>query len=102
MFNLTHHSIRRLRFWLIAAAAILLITSILEAGHVHGVFTEVDDHCTLCQHSTTLDTTLTTSTNFVAPLLVAVFALTLITCLTPTFAYHFALIRAPPVKLQRY
>ncbi len=101
MFNLTRHSIHRLRLWLIAAAAILLITSVLEAGHVHGIFAEADAHCTLCQQSVALDKFLSNDIYVVAPLLLSLFTLTLHTRITSRGCIHFALIRAPPIALHR-
>jgi len=91
-----------MRLWLIAAAAILLITSMLEAGHVHGVFVGVDEHCTLCQHSVALDKFLTDQIHLVAPLLLAVLAFTLHVRTAYRRLIHFALIRAPPLALHRY
>jgi hypothetical protein len=98
MVNFIRHFTQRLRLWLIAAAAVLLVTSVLEAGHAHGVFSDVDEHCAICQHSVALDKTLVTSTPFIAPLLLAVFAFTFFTRIAPNLNHRFAQIRAPPVK----
>lgn len=99
MFTFIRQSNRQLRLWLIAAAAVLALTSILEAGHVHGVFTQTDEQCTLCQHSVALDKILNTTAQILIPLLLASFAF----CVTQTFIplqqQRFALIRAPPVQL---
>jgi hypothetical protein len=99
MIRFIRQSTRPLRLWLIAAAAVLLLTSVLEAGHVHGIFTQTDDQCTLCQHSVSLDKTLSTSTQIIIPLLLATLAFGLIQSFIPTLEAHFALIRAPPRSL---
>jgi hypothetical protein len=99
MFNFIRQSTQQLRLWLIAAAAVLALTSVLEAGHVHGVFTQADDQCTLCQHSVALDKILNAPAQILIPLLLASFAF----CITQTFIapqqQRFALIRAPPTQL---
>jgi len=100
MSNIIRHSTHRFRAWFIVIAAILLVTSILEAGHVHGVFTPEDDHCTLCQHSIALDKTLLSSSSFIVPLLLTTLAYIGYTHFTPALAHRFALIRAPPQQLQ--
>jgi len=99
MFTFIRQSTRQLRLWLIAAAAMLALTSILEAGHVHGVFTQTDDQCTLCQHSVALDKVLTATTEIIIPLLFAVFAFHLVQGFIPQQASRFAPIRAPPAQL---
>lgn len=99
MFTLIRQSTQHLRLWLIAAAAVLALTSVLEAGHVHGVFTQADDQCTLCQHSVALDKTLTAPAQILIPLLLAVFAFSLVHVFIPKQQTHFALIRAPPAQL---
>ncbi|MES2822281.1 MAG: hypothetical protein V4732_01680 [Pseudomonadota bacterium] len=101
MFNLPYQPIRRLRLWLVAAAAILLITSVLEAGHAHGVVLEADEHCTLCQHSVALDKFLSNDTQFVIFLLLALFTFTFYIHYLDSRCTCFAPIRAPPVVLHR-
>ena len=99
MSEFLRQSTRQLRLWLIAAAAILALTSVLEAGHVHGVFTQTDDQCTLCQHSVALDKILAAPATIIIPLLLGVFAFSLIQTFIPQQASCFALIRAPPTHL---
>ena len=99
MFTFIRHHSQQLRLWLIAAAAVLALTSVLEAGHVHGVFTQADDQCTLCQHSVALDKVLTSSTEIIIPLLLAVFAFSFVQTFIPQQQIRFARIRAPPVQL---
>jgi hypothetical protein len=98
MFTFIRQSTQQLRLWLIALAAILALTSVLEAGHVHGVFTQADDQCTLCQHSVALDKVLTSSIQILIPLLIAVFTLNLFQTFIPQQQTRFALIRAPPAQ----
>jgi len=98
MLELLHHSPYRLRLWFISAAAILLLTSILEAGHAHGVFTPEDDHCTLCQHSVALDAPSIALSSFVIPLLLSLTVSRSNTRCITSLTYHFALIRAPPLQ----
>lgn len=100
MLTVIRHSIHRFRAWLIAIAAILVIASVLEAGHAHGVFTPNDDHCTLCQHAFALDKTLLSSASFIVLLLLAVVTFRDNPNFIPTISHHFALIRAPPQPLQ--
>jgi len=99
MFTFIRQSSHQLRLWLIAAAAVLALTSVLEAGHVHGVFTPADDQCTLCQHTVALDKILNTATHIVIPLLLASFVVSLTESFISTQSVYFALIRAPPVQL---
>lgn len=100
MLTVIRHSTHRFRTWLIAIAAILVIASVLEAGHAHGVFTPDDDHCTLCQHSFALDKTLLSSASFIVLLLLAVVTFRDNRSFIPTISHRFALIRAPPQLLQ--
>jgi hypothetical protein len=99
MLTSIRQSTQQLRLWLIAAVAILALTSILEAGHVHGVFTQTDDQCALCQHSVALDKALTTSAEIIIPLLLAVFTFNFIQVFIPQQQRHIARIRAPPAQL---
>lgn len=96
MTDFFRHFTRRYRAWLIAVAAILLVISILEAGHAHGVFAPEDDHCTLCQHSFALGKTLLCSTGFILPLLLGIVTYISYIRFTPSLNHHFAAIRAPP------
>jgi small-conductance mechanosensitive channel len=98
MFTFIRQSTQQLRLWLIAAAAVLALTSILEAGHVHGVFTQTDDQCTLCQHSVALDKVLSSIAIILIPLLLTVAVGSLIKRFIPAHRTHFALIRAPPAQ----
>ena len=100
MFHLIRHSTQHCRTWLIALAAILLITSILEAGHAHGVFSAEEDHCAFCQHTIALDKVLTCSMAFILPLLLSLIACTRYIRVTPQPSHHFASIRAPPQQHQ--
>lgn len=99
MSTFIRQSTKQLRLWLLAAAAMLLLTSIIEAGHIHGTFVDTDDHCILCQHSTALDKTLATANAIVIPLLLAIFVPALLAGFSPSITRHFALIRAPPALL---
>jgi hypothetical protein len=99
MSTFIRQSTKHLRLWLLAAAAMLLLTSIIEAGHIHGTFVDTDDHCVLCQHSTALDKTLATANVFVIPSLLAIFVPALLAIFTPGIARRFAPIRAPPALL---
>ncbi|RYY01277.1 MAG: hypothetical protein EOO53_18530 [Gammaproteobacteria bacterium] len=99
MFTFIRYSPKKLRLWLIAAAAVLMLTSVLEAGHVHGVFTQVDDNCTLCQHSVALDKILNSTTAIVIPLLLAVFVVSRVEAFISHRNSRFTLIRAPPAQL---
>jgi hypothetical protein len=99
MFISARQSIQKLRPWLIAAAAILSLTSILEAGHVHGVFTQVDDQCTLCQHYVSLDKLLNSPATLLIPILLALVTISAFECFAPRILNSLTLIRAPPVLL---
>ncbi|RYY73720.1 MAG: hypothetical protein EOO52_17075 [Gammaproteobacteria bacterium] len=99
MFLSIRQSPKRLRLWLVTAAVVLLLTSILEAGHGHGVFTAPDDNCILCQHSVALDKILTQSVLIVIPLLLLVFASSYRDLLIPQLKVCSTHIRAPPVQL---
>ena len=102
MHNITRQPTQRFRLWLLATVAILLLVSILEAGHVHGVFTQIDDSCTLCQHSVGLDKAVIINAHLITPLLLAILVSSIAIVSTPTPSYYFAPIRAPPVKLPRH
>jgi hypothetical protein len=99
MFTYTRQATQQLRLWLIAASAVLALTSVLEAGHVHGVFTQIDDQCALCQHSVALDKALISPAQIIIPLLLAVFTLSLVQSFIAPQQTRFALIRAPPAQL---
>jgi hypothetical protein len=99
MSNFIRQSTKHLRLWLLAAAAMLLLTSIIEAGHIHGIFVDIDDHCVLCQHSTTLDKVLISNNIFAILSLLAIFIPALLVSFTPSITRRFAPIRAPPVSL---
>lgn len=82
-----------------AAAAVLLLTSVLEAGHGHGVFVPADDTCAICQQVIGLDKTLINQKDLIPVLLVAVLTLSLSISASPRIATPFAHIRAPPTQL---
>src|SRR6478735_1496868 len=96
MSTFIRQSTKQLRLWLLAAAAVLLFTSIIEAGHIHGTFVDTDDTCVLCQHSTTLDEVLISTNVVVILFLLATFTSALSAGFTPGITRPFALIRAPP------
>lgn len=102
MFAFIRQSTQQVRLWLIAASAILLLTSVLEAGHVHGVFTQADDQCTLCQHSVSFDKALNSPALLIIPLLLAAIAISLVESFIPTHHSRFAPIRAPPAQLHTH
>lgn len=54
MLNFIRQSHRKLRPWLLTAAAILLFVSVIETGHAHGTLSDLDTVCALCQHGQTL------------------------------------------------
>ena len=99
MFNFIRQSPKKLRLWLLAAGAVLLLTSVLEAGHVHGVFSANDDTCTLCQHSVALGKALNSITSIVIPVQLAVFVISRIESISSHSNIHPAHIRAPPAQL---
>jgi hypothetical protein len=82
-----------------AAAAVLLLTSVLEAGHGHGVFVPADDACAICQQFIGFDKTLISKLVPVLVLLVAALTLTFNISASPRIATPFAHIRAPPTQL---
>ena len=87
----------RIRLWLLAAAAVLLLTSVIEAGHAHGLVTEANDHCVLCQHSDILAQLPLTANDLPLPSLLEVALVSLIVCLTLPAVRSNTPIRAPPV-----
>ncbi len=99
MFTSIRQSSGKLRLWLLAAAAILFLTSVLEAGHAHGVVTAADDNCILCQHSVALDKVLNSAISIVITLLLAVLVLSHTEAFIACSTIHSAHIRAPPVQL---
>lgn len=99
MFRFIRQSTQKLRPWLIAAAAVLLLTSVLEAGHGHGVFVPADDTCAICQQGIGLDKTLINQLVPVPLLLVAVLAISFSIFASPRITTPFAHIRAPPTQL---
>ena len=98
MFRFIRQSTHKLRPWLIAAAAVLLLTSVLEAGHGHGVFVPADDTCAICQQVIGFDKTLISQHVLVPVLLVAVLAISFSISASPRIAKPFAHIRAPPTQ----
>lgn len=99
MFRFIRQYHQKLRPWLIASAAVLLLTSILEAGHGHGVFVPADDTCAICQQVIGLDKTLISQLVPVLFLLVAAQILSLSISASPLIATPFTHIRAPPTQL---
>jgi hypothetical protein len=96
-----HNPAQRFCLWLLAAMAILLVVSVLEAGHIHGAFAQEDTHCTLCQHSVALDQTLAPSTSFVLPRTLSALIFAHCLCIILNANAYFARIRAPPLKIYR-
>lgn len=96
MFTAIRHSTRRYRAWFITLAAILLVTTILEAGHAHGVFAAEDDHCALCQHAFAQNKILTDSPDFIFPLVLCILVGLIYNQLIPATKLQLASIRAPP------
>ena len=99
MLDLIRHSHKHLRLWLIAAAAVLLLTTVIEAGHAHGIVSDLNDNCVLCQHSDVLDQQILVGDTFTP--LADVAGLICITTLC--FVLHSSCetfrIRAPPTQL---
>jgi hypothetical protein len=99
MFRLIGQSIQKLRPWLMAAAVVLLLTSILEAGHGHGVFVPADDTCAICQQVIGFDKVIFGKLELLLTLPIIVFVLTFCISTNPRTATPFAHIRAPPAQL---
>ena len=99
MFTFIRQSSQKLRLWLIAVAAVVLLTSVLEAGHAHGALTATDDNCTLCQHSVALDKILNSAILTAIPLVLMTFVIGHIKFLISHVNTHPARIRAPPLQL---
>jgi len=98
MLRFIRQSTQKLRPWLMAAAAVLLLTSVLEAGHGHGVFVPADDTCAICQQVIGFDKTLISQLVPVLLLLVAVLALSFSISAGPRVSAPFTHIRAPPTQ----
>ena len=99
MFSSNRQSRRYLRPWLFAAALVLLLTSIVEAGHVHGVFTPASDHCVLCEHTAAMDKVPLVASAIVILQLTLILVTTGPEIFTPRTQRRFATIRAPPFLL---
>ena len=99
MLRLIGQSIQKLRPWLMAAAVVLLLTSILEAGHGHGVFVPADDTCAICQQVIGFDKVI--FSKLVPQLTLPIIVLVLTFCIStnPRSVTPFAHIRAPPAQL---
>ena len=90
---------RNLRLWLLLAAATLALVSIIEASHVHGIFSDLDAGCALCQHNQALDKVTSSPQLLLAPVLEATWiglALVVVPVARPT---RCTPIRAPPSTL---
>lgn len=98
MLNNFHRLTQKIRPWLLAAAAIFALVSVLEAGHVHGVFSQADDQCTLCQHSFTLDKAANSPTYALFAVLLATVVILFIPQFRSYSTLERALIRAPPAQ----
>jgi hypothetical protein len=98
MLKFIRHSTQTLRALLIAAAAVLLLASVLEAGHGHGVFVPADDTCAICQQAIGIDKTLISQPASALLLLVTVLALGLSILASPRITTPFTHIRAPPIQ----
>ncbi|HOY22535.1 MAG TPA: hypothetical protein PK002_05240 [Cellvibrio sp.] len=102
MFRFIRQSTPKLRLWLIAAAAVLLLTSVLEAGHGHGVFVPADDTCAICQQVSGLDKTLFSKLAPVLIVLAAALPLNFSVSASPHIATPFTHIRAPPTQFHSH
>jgi len=98
MFRFIRQSTIKLHPWLIAAAAILLLTSILEAGHGHGVFVPADDSCAICQQVISFDKALISKLAPALLFLIAALSPSFSIFTSPRIATPFAHIRAPPTQ----
>jgi hypothetical protein len=99
MLRLMRQITPKLRPWLMAMAAVLLLSSVLEAGHGHGVFVPKDDTCAICQQVIGLDKTLLNTLAPILVLLVAVLTQIVSLSASPSITTPFTHIRAPPAQL---
>lgn len=99
MFDLIRHSHKHLRLWLLAAAAVLLLTTVIEAGHAHGIVSDLNDNCVLCQHSDVLDQQILVGDSF-TPLAFATCLICIATLFFTQLKHRETFrIRAPPSQL---
>lgn len=99
MLKVIRQSQRHLRLWLLATAAVLLLTAVIEAGHAHGIFVPDNDHCVLCQYSSVLDQAVPTTVNLIFTLLVVGYITSCVDRLIPSSTHLLTPIRAPPTHL---
>ena len=96
MLTFMQRSLQPLRAWLLIAALIMTFSSLIEAGHAHGVLTPINDECVLCQHWVVLDHAIVgTSAASTDLVLFANFSF-YSSLFFPNIRAHLALIRAPP------
>lgn len=99
MLRFIRHSTQKLRIWLTAAAIVLLLTSVLEAGHGHGVFVPADDTCAICQQFVSVDKILFSQQAPLVLMLAILVASALSIPAIPRITTPFSHIRAPPTQL---
>jgi hypothetical protein len=99
MSNFIRQPRRYLRLWLLVAAATLAFVSVIEAGHAHGIFGDLEAGCALCQHNQVLDKPISSPQVLPVLLLVTVWAHLALEA-APLFRLtHHTPIRAPPQLL---
>ena len=99
MSNFIRQSRRYLRLWLLLAAATLALVSVIEASHVHGIFSDLDAGCALCQHNQALDKVTSSPQLLLAPVLVAIWVGLALVPAPVNRPTRCTPIRAPPYTL---